>query len=173
MIPYTLDHKNRIEALESTSEDISKLYWGILAEIPTMFVAWYFADSFIGRKYSQILFFFLSAVFLFLLLFLSFQYLIILTSLAKFSIAVCYIILYSYTLEVFDTSVRVSALGITSGIGRSGGILFPFILIQASNYSLILPYFILFVLSLVACLVNFKLPYDTKGKNLDEIVKVK
>jgi len=92
---------------------------------------------------------------------------------AKFAIAVSYIIIYSYTLEVYDTSIRVTALGITSGIGRTGGVLFPFILIKASDYWLMGPYFILFLLSFIAFLANFKLPYDTKGKNLDEIVKLK
>ena len=170
MVPYTLDQHNQREGVQSSIDDLGVLYWGIIAEIPTMFVAWWAADSSLGRKNSLILFFFLTAVPLGILLFVGMKYLILLTALAKFAIAVCFILIYSYTLEIYDTSNRVTALGVTGGVGRVGGITFPIFLLYASEYWMLGPYFILFALSFLTFIVDFQLPYETKDRDLDRIV---
>jgi len=134
-----------------------------------MFFAWWSADSFLGRKNSLIIYFFLTALPLCMLIFLGLKYLIILTALAKFSIAICSILTYAYTLESYNSNIRVTALGITGGIGRCGGIVFPFILIASSDYWTLAPYFILFALAFLSFIVNFGLPRETKDMKLDEI----
>ena len=152
-------------------EDIGQLYWGILAEIPTMFVAWWVADSSLGRKNSLILFFFLTSLPLCLLLFIGLDYLILLAALAKFCIAVCFILIYAYTLETYNSSIRVTALGLTGGIGRCGGVVFPFILIAMSDVWTLGPYYILFGLAFSTFALDFMLPRDTKGIPLDTIME--
>lgn len=171
MVPYTLDQRNRIEGIEGGNpSDISQLYWGILVEIPTMFVAWFAADSELGRKNSLILFFFLTSLPLIILLFIGLEYLILLAALAKFSIAVCFILIYAYTLEVYTSNVRVTALGLTGGIGRCGGVVFPFILIAMSDIWTLGPYWILFALAFCTFLLDFSLPRETKGEPLDKLM---
>jgi hypothetical protein len=136
-----------------------------------MFVAWWSADSRLGRKYSLVLFFFLCSIPMVILLFVGMEYLILLAALAKFSVAVTFILTYTYTLEIYDTAVRVTAVGTTGGLGRVGGVAFPFILIYSADYWISFPYYILFSLAFVAFIVDLLLPRETAGKNLDEIME--
>ena len=132
-----------------------------------MFVAWWAGDSFLGRKNSLILFFFLASLPLCVLLFVGLKHLILLTALAKFAVAVCFILIYAYTLEAYGSNVRVTALGLTGGLGRCGGVVFPFILITASEFWSLGPYYILFGLAFATFALNFSLSRETKGMPLD------
>jgi len=114
-----------------------------------------------------ILFFFLAALPLAVLLFVGLEYLIFLAALSKFSIAVCFILIYAYTLESYNSNIRVTALGFTGGLGRCGGILFPFILIASSDIWAMYPYYILFSLAFGTFILDFNLPRETKDMDLD------
>jgi hypothetical protein len=136
-----------------------------------MFVAWIAGDSSLGRKNSLILFFFLTALPLAVLLFMGLPHLILLTSLAKFSISVCFVLIYAYTLEAYGSNVRVTALGLTGGIGRCGGVVFPFILITVSEFWTLAPYYFLFALAFITFALDFSLSIETKGMPLDQLMK--
>ncbi len=135
-----------------------------------MFVAWWASDSSLGRKNSLIVFLFLTSIMLAIILFAGFEYFILFAALSKFCIAVCFIIVYAYTLEVYNSNIRVTGLGLTGGIGRCGGIVFPFVLIAASDYWTLGPYYILFALTFATFVLDFGLPRETKGLPLDELM---
>ena len=105
---------------------------------------------------------------IFPVLFLHEKYFIFFISFAKFWIALCFNVSYNYTSEVYDSKNRVNGIGAGSVMSRVAGIILPFACNAFSDVSVWGPYFYFCVVALIAAIAHIFLPYDTKGRKLDE-----
>ena len=77
---------------------------------------------------------------------------------------------YNYTSEVYDSKNRVNGIGMGSMVSRISGIILPFVCNSVSKVSIWGPYLFFCIVSLLAAITHIFLPYDTKGRKLDEKV---
>lgn len=94
---------------------------------------------------------------------------IIMAMIAKFLIMITFDALYTYTAELYPTTVRNTALGSSIAIGRIGAFSAPFI-VTLNRVHPLLPYGIMGILSLVAGLLYSTLP-ETKGRPTQEVIE--
>lgn len=86
---------------------------------------------------------------------------------ARFGITAVYSIMYTYSTEVYPTSIRAKGLGINTLFGRIAGMLVPVVV------DLINPFLIFSILCCIGFIFSLKLP-ETFGKELeDEILEEK
>jgi hypothetical protein len=97
------------------------------------------------------------------LLFLGFDYLIPVTAVAKFFIGMSFILSYQFTLEIYETHNRVTALGTCSGMGRLGGMVMPIVSIYSSEAYVLMPYFFFFIAATVSAISLGLISYETLG----------
>ena len=95
---------------------------------------------------------------------------IVFVSLGKFWIALAFDVSYNYTSEVYDSKNRVNGIGMGSMVSRISGIVLPFFCNLFSNISIWGPYGFFCGISLLAAFTHIFLPYDTKGRKLDDKV---
>lgn len=102
----------------------------ILGEMPSCFVSMYIVDHpLLGRKNSLTICFFISMVFhLVCFLYGNGSMLALMTSFARFFMKLCYAMLYPFTTELYPTAVRTVGFGMSSGVGRMGATLVPYLL---------------------------------------------
>lgn len=81
----------------------------------------------------------------------------------RFAITATYLIMYTYSTEIYPTVIRALGLGINAVSGRIAACLVPVII------DLYTPYLIFGVMSFVAFVFSFFLP-ETRGKELEEEV---
>ncbi len=86
---------------------------------------------------------------------------------AMFFISIWFNTLYPYTGEVYHTSIRTLAFGCLNIVGRSGGVVAPMLLLALKNVSDPLPFLFLGLVSLLAAINAFFLPYETRDTELD------
>lgn len=89
---------------------------------------------------------------------------LVLAMIGRFSSSAAFAVLYMFTLELFPTPGRNTALGLSSMAGRIGSIVTPFTL-QAQYDIPWLTQAIFGLISLIAVFIAFSFP-ETKGKNL-------
>uniref|UniRef100_A0A3Q3WZ60 Uncharacterized protein n=1 Tax=Mola mola TaxID=94237 RepID=A0A3Q3WZ60_MOLML len=87
---------------------------------------------------------------------------------AKFAVTIAFSIVYGYTVEVYPTVLRTTALGTSSMIARIGSILSPYI-IYLRSYSLSLPYILIGCFSVLCALLSLLLP-ETYGMPLPDTI---
>uniref|UniRef100_A0A3Q3WZ54 Major facilitator superfamily (MFS) profile domain-containing protein n=1 Tax=Mola mola TaxID=94237 RepID=A0A3Q3WZ54_MOLML len=90
------------------------------------------------------------------------------TELSKFAVTIAFSIVYGYTVEVYPTVLRTTALGTSSMIARIGSILSPYI-IYLRSYSLSLPYILIGCFSVLCALLSLLLP-ETYGMPLPDTI---
>ncbi|KAI9013411.1 major facilitator superfamily domain-containing protein [Phycomyces nitens] len=106
------------------------VYWDYMvysiAGVPGSCVASYLIETRLGRKGTMSLSAFGSAFALFLFSIIDSHLTMVLSSsVFSFLATLLYAVTYGYTPEVFDTSVRGTAVGTASGLGKIAGILSP------------------------------------------------
>ena len=80
-------------------------------------------------------------------------------------------VVYLYTPELYPTSVRGTGAGIAAAVGRTGGIIGPFLTpVLVKDYLGQTGVYAMFMVVLVAtALLVFVLAEETKGRSLEEI----
>lgn len=79
----------------------------------------------------------------------------------------CYIIIYAYCNEAYNTQLRSTGIGVNNAISRFGAIFVPVLILDLFNRNHLLPYLVFFVLSILIFILAYILPYETVDKNLD------
>jgi hypothetical protein len=77
--------------------------------------------------------------------------------------------LYPLTTEMYPTLNRTLGFGWSSGIGRMGATLIPFLIFNILEYDLYSPFYIFAIVSFIGSIASFTLPYDTTGRKLDQV----
>merc|ERR1719162_1505691 len=87
----------------------------------------------------------------------------------KLATSAAFIILYVFVLEVYPTQIRSTGMAICTMVGRIGSIMSPLIHAAAVSYGGHHAYFMTIAgCALVAGSIATMMPYDTKGKTLNE-----
>jgi len=106
------------------------------AEIFSYMISGYIIETSFGRKYSMILFesiSFLGYLFAFVFKVKSY-WLTIISFIARFAISAVYNIIYTYSVEIYPTTLRAKGFGTNSLCARIGGIFFPIIIEMFAEY---------------------------------------
>jgi len=139
-----------------------------LAEIPAAVLCYYLIDHpRFGRK--NLLLYSLSITMIAYLVcyFMTVFFFIFFFVLGRFSFVLGYSGSYTYTSELYHTSVRSTAVGMASAIGRFGAIFMPIVLLSSLNVSIAFPFLVLSIVCLLRAVAVFFFPLDTYYKKLD------
>ena len=68
---------------------------------------------------------------------------------------------------MYPTKLRATGLGMAVAIGRFGVIIMPWSCMIVSSYSIIAPFILFSVATLIGGLVTLLIPFDTLGRSLD------
>lgn len=120
----------------------------------------------LGRKNTLVCCYGLSAIFVSLILINSINfkiYFVIFNLFAAIGFNVC----GSYSLELFSTDVRDTAIGFFFFFNRLGGVISQFVFLNLFRINFILPYYILLGYTIIAFVLCTQYPYDTGNKPLD------
>ncbi|CAO3615751.1 unnamed protein product [Cunninghamella blakesleeana] len=146
------------------------VYWDYMiysiAGVPGSVMASFLIETRLGRKGTMAISAFGSAIALFLFSIIKSRVTMLLSSSSvSFLATLLYAVIYGYTPEVFDTVVRGTAVGTSSGLGRVAGIISPILsgLLIAINTTLPL-YVSVAGFSLVGVFIVL-LPYETRNRN--------
>lgn len=90
---------------------------------------------------------------------------------AKYAIAMNFMILSIYTNEIYPTNLRSFGFGTSVSIGKLGSIFSPIISIYLSDANTYLPFCFFSVISLIGGIMLSNLKYDTTNENMDRILK--
>jgi len=137
------------------------------AEIFSYIISGYIIETSLGRIYSMILFesiSFIGYMIIYLFKIRSYWQTII-SFIARFAISAIYNIIYTYSVEIYPTTLRAKGFGTNSLCARFGGILFP-MLIEFFAEGVELFFLSLNIISII--LISF-LP-ETQGKTLKDEV---
>ncbi|KAL4513139.1 hypothetical protein ABPG72_017824 [Tetrahymena utriculariae] len=121
----------------------------------------------LGRKNSMIICYILQAIACLMVYIDGMDHFVLWASVCKFFLTMTFIFSYQFTAEVYSTKIRTTGVGMANGIGRSGGSLMPWISFYLQKINLFAPFLLFSCLSLLTALVDFILPYDTLGRDLD------
>ena len=123
--------------------------------------------SFLGRKKTILLFYMISFIVYCIILIFSIDsyWLTVLSLTARFAVSGVYNIIYTYSAEVYPTSVRSNGLAYNSVSGRIGGMVFP-LLLEVLHDSIVYVFMALNIGALAAVMI---LP-ETLGKVLSDSV---
>nr|GEV43100.1 organic cation/carnitine transporter 7-like [Tanacetum cinerariifolium]GEV47658.1 organic cation/carnitine transporter 7-like [Tanacetum cinerariifolium] len=140
-----------------------------LAELPGLALAALILDR-VGRKISMEIM--LVAGFVLLLPIIVHQNAIMTTGFlfgARMFISASYIVACIYAPEVYPTNLRATGVGITTAIGRIGGMVCPLVAVgMGSNCHQTLPVVLFEVIILLSGLTVTLLPFETSGKELSD-----
>ncbi|XP_056146412.1 synaptic vesicle 2-related protein-like [Lampris incognitus] len=157
-----------LECKYLTLADYKDLLWTTLAEFPGLFITLLVIDR-IGRKRSMALCFIIfSLCILPLSACVGRVALTIFIFVARAFITGGFQVAYVYTPEVFPTDTRAIGMGTSSGMGRLGSLLTPFVaqvLLRKSVYATLAVYCGCGVL---AAMASMGLPIETTGRSLQE-----
>ncbi|XP_027065556.2 organic cation/carnitine transporter 7 [Coffea arabica] len=163
-----------ITFLSVGSQD-SRLYINVfltsLAEVPGLVLAAFIVDR-VGRKVSMVIMFTLG--FILLLPLVVQQNGVLTTALlfgARMFVSATFEVACVYAPEVYPTDIRASAVGLTTSIGRIGGMLCPLVAVALVSdcHQTAAVILILAMIFLSAVSVAF-LPFETGGRDLSESV---
>mmetsp|Transcript_18270 Transcript_18270/g.1602 ORF Transcript_18270/g.1602 Transcript_18270/m.1602 type:complete len:117 (+) Transcript_18270:171-521(+) len=87
--------------------------------------------------------------------------------LAKFFLTMTIIFVYQFTAEVYPTKIRTTGIGMSNGVGRTGGILMPWICLFLVSIDLMSPFLLFSFVAISTAILDISLPYDTLGRDLD------
>ena len=87
------------------------------------------------------------------------------SSAVSFLATLLYAVIYGYTPEVFDTTVRGTAVGTASGLGRIAGIASPIVCGFLFTVSAVLPLYVSIGGFAIVGTCVLLLPYETRGGN--------
>lgn len=137
------------------------------AEIFSYIISGYIIETSLGRKNSMILFESIS-FFGYLIAFafkIKSYWLTVISFVARFAISAVYNIIYTYSVEIYPTTLRAKGFGTNSLCARFGGIFFPILIEMFAEY--VQMFFL--SLNLIAIVLILYLP-ETLGKPLKDEV---
>lgn len=157
----------------SSSSAFISVFVATIAELPGVLFAAVAIDA-LGRKPSQSLCFGGTCIALLLMLVLPSSQLSDTMCLffGRGFIEAAFVIAYVYTPEVYPTTIRTTAFGLSNSMGRVGGMVAPFVgedLIERGQRTTALTIFVVF--TGCAMLVTFLLPVETKGVSLADTTR--
>ncbi|XP_076019634.1 synaptic vesicle 2-related protein-like isoform X2 [Genypterus blacodes] len=157
-----------LECKYLTPVDYKDLLWTTLAEFPGVVIA-LIGVEYIGRKKSLAVSFFVYALCLLpLYACIGRIGLTIFIFIARAFITGGFQVAYIYTPEVFPTETRAMAMGTSSGMGRLGCLLTPFVAQVMLRKSMYLTLSIYCGVSMLAAGMSLFLPFETLGKPMVE-----
>ena len=122
----------------------------------------------LGRKGTMALSSFGSSLSLFLFSIISSRVTMLLSSSAvSFLATLLYAVIYGYTPEVFDTNVRGTAVGTSSGLSRVAGIISPIVCGILFTIAAPLPLYVSIIGFGIVGICVILLPYETRGMRKD------
>ncbi|KAI8340609.1 major facilitator superfamily domain-containing protein [Chlamydoabsidia padenii] len=144
------------------------VYWDYMiysiAGVPGSVMASYMIETRLGRKGTMAFSAFGSALALFLFSIIdSRMTMLISSSSVSFLATLLYAVIYGYTPEVFDTSVRGTAVGTSSGLGRVAGIISPIASGILLTINTALPLYVSVVGFILVGICIILLPYETRS----------
>jgi MFS family permease len=126
-------------------------------------MASYMIETRLGRKGTMAFSAFGSALALFLFSIINSRMtMLISSSSVSFLATLLYAVIYGYTPEVFDTSVRGTAVGTSSGLGRVAGIISPIVSGILLTINTALPLYVSVVGFIIVGICIIVLPYETR-----------
>eukprot|EP01080_Neovahlkampfia_damariscottae_P002564 gene2564-3526_t len=142
-----------------------------LAEIPGMILAATLINL-IGRKKTQAVLFFLTGLFLALILIPLNEYFIFsFAVIARGAVFGAFAAIYAYTPEMYPTIIRSIGLGSCGSVSRLGGMATPFFSNLLSEISPYIPMVCYSLICFASTVVALLLPYETKGMNLVDSIE--
>jgi MFS family permease len=149
--------------------EYADIFISSLAEIPGLIIAMGIVDR-IGRRRSMVSTLFVTALFMFPIMFQSIvaTFRDILLFCARSSAMSAFTVLYIFAGEVYPTVIRSTGVGVGNGFARIGGIICPFFavtLIEADQIAICVAFFV--GIALVSSLSAFCLSIETAGRKLD------
>lgn len=168
ILPTILQQMNVGNEAENTNE-FKDMLLSVLAELPSSILSYFIIEiHFLGRKNSLTITFASTAVCSFIAFKLSNSAFLVLATMARFFLNMAFSFIYPFTTEVYPTRIRATGLGVASSFSRIGGMSMPWISIASMKISTTGPFLIYGILSLLASISSFLLPYDTTGLELDK-----
>lgn len=162
-LPKYMELTNNKENNKEKHEMYSSYFLYSLCGIPGSIIGSYMVETKLGRKGAM----FIATIGVSICLFL-FTYqkssimMLIFSGLVNFLATIIYAILYAYTPEVFESSVRGTACGIASALGRVAGIIAPLITGMIFVYSPLLSNYLSALLFVLVATLVFVLPIETR-----------
>lgn len=168
IFPIILANNNEDSSNTSfTSSPIFKIIVPVLAEIPASYFTTFFIDNpRFGRKFTLFLAM-ASASFVYFFAFFYLSSLTINFTVARFVLVVGYNVKYTYTSEVYHTSIRSTAVGAASSFGRLGGVAMTYILLSLLEISDSSPVLGLGIICSVGAIATYNFPFDSLKRQLD------
>ena len=165
----TIIHNNSFSN-KTAADNEDEMYKGIilsaLSEIPSTFLAGYIGNlPFLGRKGSMFYGLLLSGISS-ILCAMNMRNLSVFATALKFFIDIPLGIIYLYVSEAYPTIIRTIAIGFTNSFNRLGGITTPLISQLVFSIERNNPYKIYAVLSFLAAIATYLLPFETLGRNI-------
>ena len=168
VIPKTLNDTG------SGEDSFVQVFITVLGEIPSYFIAALLVETkTFGRKLSLIVGFFLAGTFCVLPYFFETNYFTEFMFMSKLWINFSFSVIYPFTSEVYHTKIRTTGMGVASATSRIGGMAMPIIATYTLNISPFAPYLIFGLCAFLAGFAAVLLPYDTRGKELDNNIGTK
>ena len=136
-------------------------------QIPNNILAAFLGETeLFGRKYTMILGYSLSIIFLIFSLIWSLSF-YLLIGFSLFSLGISFSSCSSYTCEVYPTALRANTVGFMNGLGRLMALLSIFIYYGLETINILSPYYFSLINLVVSLICALILPYETRGKDLD------
>ena len=76
----------------------------------------------------------------------------------KGAITLAFTVIYPFTAEVYDTSMRVTGVGFNGSICRLGGIIMPWVVFNSFKISTYGPYLFIGILTMFSCIASIMIP---------------
>lgn len=123
-----------------------------------------------GRKYSLVLCELMTCLFGVLAIFFNSEFMLLI-SIMKFWIATTFTINICYAVEIYNTNIRVSALGVCNFFGRIAGAIMPFAttMLDEKFHDAYAPYWPMIILTGISGLMILTVPYRTVGRPMDNL----
>lgn len=168
-LPDTIEKINH-EGKGTESNDFIRLLVSTITELFAVLLAALLIDmKHFGRKNSMIIFYELTAIVALIVYLDETSHFIYWATISKFFITMTAVFCFQYTSEVYSTKCRTTGLGMASGIGRLGGMAMPWVCVSLADINPVAPFLAFAALGMVVGVINFLLPYDTTGKELDTV----
>lgn len=136
----------------------------VLAEIPSNILGWFIIEKkFFGRRRSIFLGF-LFCGFISILCYkadTNESMFIFGSSLLRFVYNLIFNLIYPYTTELYPTKIRITGLGMASGLCRIGGMIMPWLLMLFTKFGITGPFIMFAICSFLGFLSIYNIPYET------------
>jgi len=166
ILPIVINH------VEPSGHGVNEFFLTMLGEIPAILIAYFLIDrkSF-GRKNTTLYSHILAALAFGLAYFSGINLLIILMIVARIFTKMGFISINPLTSELYPTSFRTIAVGLTSGIGRLGATIMPVVTMKVFNANAYGPFLVFGVIGIGMAIAAALIPFEPLGRQLDNIAK--